>query len=90
MDIGSVGLNFIAYTKIPRRTEGFSPSKNPDSSKGIGVKILDPSPIESKTWEKEVKTAVGTAASSLVPPPYCELFQVHGSKFKPNPIRNLG
>ena len=76
--------------KLPPIWEAVSPSKNPDSSKGIGVKILDASSIESKTWEKEVKTAARTAASTLIPPPYCELFQVHGSKFKPNPIRNLG
>lgn len=36
--------------------------------------------------ENEVKTEV----ILLIPLPNCELFQVHGSKFKPNPICNMG
>ncbi len=74
-----------------KRTSAFwaevlSLSKNPDSGTRIGVKNSSETKIEIKAGKNEEQTEV----SIRTPSPDGEFFEVHGSKFKPDPIGNLG
>ena len=39
--------------------------------------------------KKEGNYAENTAGVNILPAPFCKLFQIHGSKFKLHPVRNL-
>lgn len=44
----------------------------------------------NRNSRRQRKNEIKTENAVLIPPPDCELFQVYGNKFKPDPICDMG